>query len=66
MDRAEAVKRRDVSFVIRLWLEPQEQAGPPQWRWRVLHVQSGDEAHFHSLRDVLAYVETRCGLSPPS
>lgn len=65
MDGLQAARRREVSFVIRLWLEPREQADSPQWRWYVHHVQSGDEAHFHSLRDMLAYVEAKSGVSSP-
>ncbi len=52
---------KSVSFVIKLWSEPREIAGDPPWRWHVHHVQSGDEASFTRLRDVLQYIEDRSG-----
>ena len=56
--------RQDISFVLRLWLEPA--AGrSPEWRWQVHHVQSGEDHYFSSLADVLEFV-ARCGnVSPP-
>lgn len=57
--------KRGISFVIRLWLEPREIAGDPTWRWHVQHVQSGEEAHFARLADVLSYIEAKAGLAPP-
>ncbi len=56
---------KSVSFVIVLWLEPREVQAEPEWRWRVNHVQSGDQALFKRLDDVLAYVATKAEVSPP-
>ena len=56
---------RDASFVIVLWLERREVEAEPEWRWRVTHVQSGQQAYFTKLADVLAYVGTRAEVSPP-
>ncbi len=53
------------SFVIVLWLEPQETGGDPEWRWRVTCVQTGERAYFHRLADVFAYVSRRAGVPPP-
>ena len=52
------------SFVLRLWLEARE-AGSPEWRWQVQHVQTGDRRYFHSLIDVLGFVSERSGVEPP-
>lgn len=53
------------SFLMTLWLEPQPGAAQPEWRWRVRHVQTGEEAYFRRLRDVLVYVGTRSGVASP-
>lgn len=53
------------AFVIALWLEPNGTAMEPEWRWRVRDVQSGVEAHFRRVADVLAYVAARSGMSGP-
>ena len=52
------------SFVLRLWLEPTD-GGSPEWRWKVLHVQTGQERYFRSLAAVLEFVEGCTGVSPP-
>lgn len=56
--------RESVSFVLRLWAEsaPGES---PEWRWKVHHVQSGEERYFHSLGDVLDFVQGCAGIAPP-
>lgn len=56
---------KEASFVLRLWLEPRKIAAPPEWRWHIQHVQSGEEAYFSHLNDVLRYVESKTGLSSP-
>lgn len=58
--------QRGVSFVIRLWLEPRPVAAEPEWRGHVYHVQTGEEAYFRRLRDLLSFVEQKAGVSPPS
>jgi hypothetical protein len=58
-------KIRGVSFVMTVWLEPQAVDAKPEWRWRVTHVQTGEQAYFRQLPDVLEYVSTRAGVSPP-
>lgn len=57
---------RTPSFVMRLWLEPRETPAPPEWRWHVRYVQSNEEAYFRRLADVMAYVESKVGIPPPS
>lgn len=57
--------RRHLSFVIALWLEPREQPGEPEWRWRVVEVKTGKEAYFNRIKDLLAYVSHIAGVSPP-
>ena len=54
----------DVSFVLTLWLEPSSEEAP-QWRWRVRHVQSGEDRYFARIVDVLRFTAERAGVSPP-
>ncbi len=54
-----------VSFVMTVWLEPQEAETNPEWRWRVSHVQTGDQVYFRQLKEVLAYISTKSGVPPP-
>ncbi len=53
------------SFVVALWVEPQEVDGDPEWRWRVRHVQTEEEVYFRCLADVLEFAASRSGFSPP-
>ena len=56
--------KNSASFVLRLWLETRE-AGSPEWRWQVHHVQSGEDQYFRSLAEVLEFV-AQCGnVTPP-
>lgn len=57
--------KRHVSFIIALWLEPREQQGEPNWRWRVTEVNTGEKVYFHRIDDLLAYVSEKSGVSPP-
>ena len=62
----EGIPLRGVSFVMTLWLEGREVEGPPEWRWRVRHVQSGEERCFSRLTEVLAYIEEKARIAPPA
>ena len=53
-----------VSFVLRLWLEADGE-GLSRWRWRVHHVQTGEDGYFRSLDGVLDFVAEHAGLSAP-
>ncbi len=53
------------SFVMTVWLEPRESDGDPEWRWRVTHAQTGAEANFTRLADVLTFIATQSGRPPP-
>ncbi|MCI0438077.1 MAG: hypothetical protein L0177_02975 [Chloroflexi bacterium] len=55
----------DVSFVLRLWLEPSESQQLPRWRWQVRHVQSSRIRYCGSLGDVLKFVSMCSGVAPP-
>lgn len=57
--------KKNVSFVLRLWLEPREKSSHPEWRWHVQHVQSGEEAYFHRLAELLTYIERKSEVPPP-
>lgn len=57
---------RGVSFVIRLWLESDQDRLPPEWRWKALHVQSGHERLGRRFRDLMVFVEEESGVPPPS
>ncbi|MBI2965197.1 MAG: hypothetical protein HYY34_03210 [Chloroflexi bacterium] len=54
-----------VSFVMTLWLEPQGGKGQPEWRWRVCHVQTGDQAYFRRLTDVMAFISSQSRFPAP-
>lgn len=56
---------RTTSFVMTLWLEPQQASGEPEWRWRVTQVRTGEQRYFHRLADVLAYVSINAGVPAP-
>lgn len=49
-----------VSFVARIWLE-HDRNGGPVWRGHVQHVQSGDERHFLTLRELCDFMEMLTG-----
>lgn len=57
-------ERDNVSFVLRLWLEPTSRESS-EWRWRVYHVQSGEERYCRTLADVLEFVEGCANVAPP-
>ncbi len=44
------------TFVIRVWHE--RSAGGPQWRGRILHIQSGQSAAFVDLDGMLAFIHS--------
>jgi environmental stress-induced protein Ves len=48
-----------------VWLEPSDGDSDPQWRWRVSHAQTGEEAHFTRLADVLSFISAQSGSRPP-
>jgi hypothetical protein len=58
--------KRHSSFIIVLWLESRELPGKPEWRWRVTEVQTGEEAYFHRLADLMTFVSEKVGVPPPS
>ena len=61
----QGAKRTDSSsFVLTLWLEPAE-ASSPDWRWKVHHVQTGEEKFFKRLADVLDFVASCARVDPP-
>lgn len=53
------------SFIIRAWLEPREFQAPPEWRWHVRHVQSGEEAYLRDLDGVLGFLRSVSGKTVP-
>lgn len=53
------------SFIMLVWLEPQDSEVEPEWRWRVRHVQTGEQAYFRRATDVLAFITRLTGLPPP-
>ncbi len=54
-----------VSFVIRLWLELRTREAPPEWRWWILHVQSGRERCGRRFEDLIQFVRDQSGMDPP-
>ena len=61
----EAARQADgASFVLRLWLESTG-GRSGEWRWKVHHVQTGDERYFRDLMDVLDFIGERSEVGPP-
>lgn len=56
---------KSASFVMALWVEPGSPREAPEWRWRLIQVQSGERRYFRRLSDVLAYVSEQAGMAPP-
>jgi hypothetical protein len=62
---SERTKRRDVSFVIRIWWEP----GADQtrrWRGWVQQVRNGEQVSFQSMADLIAFIELETGIQTPT
>ncbi|HYN88367.1 MAG TPA: hypothetical protein VER55_07545 [Ardenticatenaceae bacterium] len=49
-------ERHTLSFVVRLWVEPIQAHGPPQWRGQIEHVASGKKTHFQLPADVVEFL----------
>lgn len=58
--------RHSATFVITLWIEGPVRPQQPDWRWRVIEVESGERRYFWRLADVLLYVSERAGVPPPA
>jgi len=59
-------RRRDASFIVRVWWEQRESA-PPIWRGQVQHAASGQTAFFQTVGDLLRFIEHWTGnLTPPA
>ena len=58
-------RQGSVSFVLTLWAEPREVTADPEWRWKVRHIQSDEQAYFTHIADVLTYVASQTGLPTP-
>ena len=57
---------KGASFVIALYLEPRDVEAEPEWRWRVSHIQTGEQVYFRRLDDFLDYVAAKSGVPRPS
>lgn len=53
------------TLVIVLTLEEGSAAGESQWQWRVRSVETGAEAHFRRVADMLAFVAAVSGQAAP-
>jgi hypothetical protein len=60
------VSRRCTSFVIRVWLEERARPTAPEWRWHILHVQSGRRRYVRSVHDLLAFIALHSKQDPPA
>ncbi len=54
-----------MSFVARIWLEP-ETNGDAVWRGHVRHVQSNDEAYFQDLGSMNEFLARVSGVAGPT
>lgn len=52
---SEPLRRRTVTFIVRMWTEYLEQT-PPAWRGEIEHVGSGEKAHFREASDVVRFI----------
>ena len=65
-NKAGSARGARASFVMTLWVEPQEGAEENlEWRWRVRHVQTGQESYFRRYADVLRFIGQQSDLPPP-
>ena len=48
-----------------VWLESQGTGTEPEWRWRVVHVQTGKESYLRGLSDVVAFISLESGAPGP-
>jgi len=52
-------------FVILAWLEPRELPGrPPEWRYSVEHVESGERRYLRDLSEVIGFMQRHLPGSP--
>ena len=58
-------KTRPVSFLITVWLEPQQVEAEPEWRWRVRPSQADQVTYFRRVADVLAFIASESGSTGP-
>ncbi len=63
--RSMDLRAGSVSFVLTLWVEPREVEADPEWRWKVRHVQTDQQAYFRRVADVLEFVASESGLPVP-
>lgn len=56
-------KRRDASFVVRIWWEDRNRAvtGSPVWRGQVQHAVSGESVGFHSVGELWDFLRRWTG-----
>lgn len=52
----QALRRRTVTFVVRVWAEYLEQT-PPTWRGEIEHIGSGQVRHFEDVSRMLEFIE---------
>ena len=64
-ERFGPAKSARASFVITVWLEPQDEEVDQEWRWRVRYVQTGQESYFRRSADVLRFIGDQSNLPPP-
>jgi len=56
--RAATGRMHPDSFVVRLWADTTTQPAQPEWRFHVLHVQSGKEAYGRTFAELKRIVES--------
>lgn len=58
--------QKPTSFIVRLWLEPVPEGGEPgRWRGHIQSVQSGEDAYFQDLCEMLRFLEEQSGVPFP-
>lgn len=65
-DEAGPANGARATFVMTVWAEPHEGTKEGvEWRWRVRHVQSGNESYFRRYADVVRFIGLQSDLPPP-
>ncbi len=57
----------DQVFIVRCWNEmPDEPVKGAMWRFRVSHMESGEERHFADSKGVAGFIDARLAQATPS
>jgi hypothetical protein len=62
-----SLDERSHTFVVRIWEERRDlDNATPTWRGRVDEVRTGSRRYFTTLEDLVTYLSSQSGMSPPA